>query len=132
MRCQVAVQVMESGVQVWRQCKGECDGDTWDRYKKNNAGKVKKASDGQWCVAPVCKEHRKVMKDSRSGARGIHASTGLFWWSPADALGAPEITDFPQNSDNFAPVPQNGSRPKHDSAWRAGSPVVLMYPPCCA
>ena len=49
------------------------------------------------------------MKDS-----GTHKSTGLFWWSPADALGAPEITDFPPTPDNFATVPQNGSRPKHD------------------
>ena len=86
MQCQVAVQVTESGVQVWRQCTGECDADTWDRYKKNNAGKVKKASDGKRCVAPVCKEHRKIMKDSRG-------STGLFWWSSADALGAPEMLE---------------------------------------
>ena len=70
MRCQVAVQVTESGVQVWRQCTGECDGDTWDRYKKNNAGKVKKGSDGKRCVDTT-----------------VH---------------------------NFAFVPQNGSRPKHD------------------
>ena len=119
MQCQVAVQVTESGAQVWRQCKGECDGDTWAKYKKNNADKVRKATDGKRCVAPVCEEHRKIMKDS-----GTHKSTGLFWWSPADALGAPEITDFPPTPDNFATVPQNGSRPKHDywletlKAWK--------------